>query len=69
VTVDGGEHPVRASLLDGPERARVWPRVLDAWPAYATYEDRSGRELRVFRLERGPSREARNRATTDMEPA
>jgi deazaflavin-dependent oxidoreductase (nitroreductase family) len=51
VTVDGAHHRVRARLLEGAERDRVWPRVLDAWPAYATYEERSGRDLRIFRLE------------------
>jgi deazaflavin-dependent oxidoreductase (nitroreductase family) len=51
VTLDGTDHPVRGRLLEGAERSRVWPRILLAWPAYKTYEERSGRELRIFRLE------------------
>jgi hypothetical protein len=29
----------------------VWPLVLQVWPAYNTYAERSGRDLRVFLLE------------------
>ncbi|MCO6004928.1 nitroreductase family deazaflavin-dependent oxidoreductase [Actinoallomurus purpureus] len=43
--------PVTARLLEGAERAEVWPRLLKAWPTYDTYVERSGRELRVFRLQ------------------
>jgi hypothetical protein len=43
---------VTAHLLEGEERAAVWPRLLKIWPVYDTYVERSGRELRVFRLTR-----------------
>ena len=42
---------VRARLLDAEEKAAVWPRLLTVWPTYDSYVERSGRDLRVFRLE------------------
>ncbi len=42
--------PVTARLLDGDERAQAWPRLLEMWPVYDRYAERSGRELRIFRL-------------------
>jgi deazaflavin-dependent oxidoreductase (nitroreductase family) len=54
VTVDGTPIPVRATLATGAERERLWRLALDVWPAYRTYERRAdGREIRIFRLERG----------------
>ncbi|MEV5748964.1 nitroreductase family deazaflavin-dependent oxidoreductase [Actinoallomurus sp. NPDC052308] len=43
--------PVTARLLEGTERAEVWPRLVKVWPTFDRYVERSGRELRVFRLE------------------
>ena len=51
VTVDGESTAVRAVLLEGTERDRVWPLLLRVWPAYRDYDVRSGRTLRIFRLE------------------
>jgi deazaflavin-dependent oxidoreductase (nitroreductase family) len=62
--------PVTARLLDAAEKAKVWPAVCELWPAYATYERVSGRDVRVFALRRdgtgrpdltgdGPSRRRR----------
>ena len=54
---DGGRViAVTARLLTGEERAEVWPRLLEVWPVYDRYVERSGRDLRVFRLtlEEGP---------------
>lgn len=48
----GGTFPVRAVLLDDDEKAAVWPELLAIWPAYDDYVEASGRNLRVFRLER-----------------
>jgi deazaflavin-dependent oxidoreductase (nitroreductase family) len=45
-------HQVRAHLLTADEKAVMWPRLLEFWPAYETYSERSGRELRVFRLDK-----------------
>ena len=42
---------VRARLLDDDEKAEVWPRLLAVWPNYDKYVERSGRNLRVFRLD------------------
>ena len=44
--------PVRARLLTGDERERLWHEVvLPFWPAYEDYARRAGgRELRVFLL-------------------
>lgn len=44
--------PVVATFLDGAARAEVWPRLLAVWPAFDDYEAVSGRDLRVFRLDR-----------------
>jgi deazaflavin-dependent oxidoreductase (nitroreductase family) len=51
VTVRGRELAVVARLVEGAERAGLWPGVLEVWPAYDTYTERSGREIRVFLLE------------------
>ncbi len=48
----GRDIPVRATLLEGEERARVWEAALAFWPPYAAYERRVGRQIRLFRLER-----------------
>jgi deazaflavin-dependent oxidoreductase (nitroreductase family) len=42
---------VRARLLSDDEKATLWPRILEIWPTYDTYVERSGRNIRVFRLE------------------
>ena len=51
VTHKGRRTEVRARLLDADEKAAVWPRLVAMWPVYDTYTERSGRNLRVFRLE------------------
>jgi len=48
--VGGRPVPVRAELAEGPLRERLWPKLVEFWPAYDTYEERSGRNIRVFRL-------------------
>jgi deazaflavin-dependent oxidoreductase (nitroreductase family) len=50
VTVRGAEWPVRARLLSDDEKAAVWPQLLRLWPGYAAYQERSGRNIRVFLL-------------------
>ncbi|MFF0450183.1 nitroreductase/quinone reductase family protein [Streptomyces sp. NPDC004609] len=49
----GEDIPVRAHLLEGDERERVWERALLFWPPYATYQARVPRRIRLFRLTRG----------------
>jgi deazaflavin-dependent oxidoreductase (nitroreductase family) len=43
---------VHAALTGGEDRDALWAAVVDVWPAYDTYAQRSGRHLRVFRLTR-----------------
>jgi deazaflavin-dependent oxidoreductase (nitroreductase family) len=50
VSFRGRDTPVTAHLLEGTERAEIWPRLLQIWPVYDTYMQRAGRELRIFRL-------------------
>lgn len=51
VSFEGRDFSVEARLLSDEEKAEVWPRLLDIWPTYDRYVERSGRNLRVFRLE------------------
>jgi deazaflavin-dependent oxidoreductase (nitroreductase family) len=51
VSFEGRDFPVEARLLSDEEKAEVWPRLLDIWPTYDRYVERSGRNLRVFRLD------------------
>ncbi|MEU6714202.1 nitroreductase family deazaflavin-dependent oxidoreductase [Nonomuraea sp. NPDC046802] len=50
VTFRGKVVPVTAHLLAGAEREQAWQALTRFWPLYQGYTDRSGRELRVFRL-------------------
>lgn len=51
-TVDAGdgEVPVSVEMLSGPERERVWRRIIDTSPGYGRYEEKTDREIPVFRL-------------------
>jgi deazaflavin-dependent oxidoreductase (nitroreductase family) len=52
VAVRGRMVAVRASVVTGPERDRLWRLLMRQWPPYGTYADRAGgRDLRLFRLE------------------
>ena len=50
VTYRGATVQVEATLLDDAAKAEVWPRLVALWPAYDTYVEVSGRNIRVFRL-------------------
>lgn len=52
VTFRGRTSEVDAHLLDEAEKADVWPKLRAVWPTYDRYVETSGRELRVFRLNR-----------------
>ncbi|MFF7204645.1 MULTISPECIES: nitroreductase family deazaflavin-dependent oxidoreductase [unclassified Streptomyces] len=52
VSWKGEDIAVRASLLEGEERERVWKEALRFWPPYATYQSRITRRIRLFRLTR-----------------
>lgn len=52
-----GEHfPVEAELLGDADKAATWPRLIERWPLFDQYVQRSGRNLRVFRLRRSDGR-------------
>ncbi|WP_346433723.1 nitroreductase family deazaflavin-dependent oxidoreductase [Nonomuraea composti] len=50
VNFRGRVTPVTATLLTGDEREQAWQALVRFWPLYQGYTERSGRELRVFRL-------------------
>ncbi|MGI5286758.1 nitroreductase family deazaflavin-dependent oxidoreductase [Nonomuraea polychroma] len=50
VRFQGRVIPVTAALLADTEREHAWQTLIRFWPLYQGYTDRSGRELRVFRL-------------------
>lgn len=52
VSFEGETFEIMASRLSDDEKAKVWPKLLEAWPNYDLYQERSGRDIRVFRLER-----------------
>ncbi|WP_067825266.1 nitroreductase family deazaflavin-dependent oxidoreductase [Actinomadura kijaniata] len=54
VQIKGERFLVRARTAEGEERARLWRRMTDVWPAYDTYQARSTREIPVVVLERVP---------------
>ena len=52
VVVEGRTTDVRARRVGAEEKAELWKKLVEMWPAYDTYEARSGRDIRVFVLER-----------------
>jgi deazaflavin-dependent oxidoreductase (nitroreductase family) len=50
VTLAGVTTPVVAEIASDADRARLMPALLEVWPGYAAYAERSGRELRMFVL-------------------
>jgi deazaflavin-dependent oxidoreductase (nitroreductase family) len=46
------EYDVAWRELDGPDRADAWQAMLDVWPNYAKYEERTDRLIPVFHLTR-----------------
>lgn len=52
VSYRGQHFDVTAELLDDADKAATWPRLIERWPVYDQYVQRSGRDLRVFRLRR-----------------
>lgn len=41
----------RARILDGAERAHWWQHAVDTWPTYASYQEKTDRQIPVFLLE------------------
>jgi deazaflavin-dependent oxidoreductase (nitroreductase family) len=51
VSFKGKTTPVTAHLLTTEEKAEYWPQLVKFWPNYDVYTERSGRDLRVFKLD------------------
>lgn len=47
LTVRGETKLMRARTATGAERAELWPRIVAAYPNYARYQRRTGREIPV----------------------
>jgi deazaflavin-dependent oxidoreductase (nitroreductase family) len=50
--VKGEEFDADWRELDGEDRARAWQAMLDHWPNYTLYEQRSNRRIPVFHVTR-----------------
>ena len=51
ITVRGQRIPVTASRVADDERDAVWALIEAQWPGYRGYERKSGRVVRLFRLQ------------------
>lgn len=51
VDVRGGRRAVRARQADEEEAASLWPRLIETYPPFKTYRERTGRVLPVMILE------------------
>jgi deazaflavin-dependent oxidoreductase (nitroreductase family) len=50
---DGAEkHVYTARILEGEERADWWEHAVATWPTYASYQEKTDREIPLFLLER-----------------
>lgn len=52
IQVRGERFAVVARVLDDEEKARVWPAIKSTIPQMTVYENRTDRNIRVFRLRR-----------------
>ena len=50
VRIGGVESQRTARLLEGEERAQAWKTMLQVWPNFAKYEQRTSRTIKVFAL-------------------
>ncbi|MEU1204940.1 nitroreductase/quinone reductase family protein [Nocardia sp. NPDC005825] len=46
----GPSHPMTARVLPAAEREARWPQILEAYPGYANYQDRTTRVIPVVEL-------------------
>jgi deazaflavin-dependent oxidoreductase (nitroreductase family) len=51
VQVGSERRPVRARVANPEERARLWPKAVEAYPGYRTYQERTEREIPLVVLE------------------
>ncbi len=48
---DGSERKTyRAELVEGDERADLWQLAVDTWSTYASYQEKTDRQIPVFKL-------------------
>ena len=40
----------RVELVEGEERADLWQLAVDTWPTYASYQEKTERQIPVFKL-------------------
>jgi deazaflavin-dependent oxidoreductase (nitroreductase family) len=52
IEVKGEKVPVRSSVAEGEERARLWSLMAEVWPAYDDYQTRTERQIPVVVLSR-----------------
>ena len=50
IELPGRRVPVRASVAEGDERARLWSLMTQVWPDYDSYQQRTEREIPVVVL-------------------
>jgi F420H(2)-dependent quinone reductase len=48
--IDGHRHSLRATVADAATKARLWPRLVQMYPGYASYQQRTKREIPVVLL-------------------
>ena len=51
VRVDGAEHRATVREVTGEERDRLWQHMINTWPNYAKYAERTDRTIPVFLLD------------------
>ena len=51
VQVGSERRPIRARVATAEEQRRLWPRAVEAYPGYAEYQRRAGREIPLVILE------------------
>jgi deazaflavin-dependent oxidoreductase (nitroreductase family) len=51
LTMHGRARPMRARVASADEKAALWPRVVDRYPGYGRYQERTGRDIPVVLLE------------------
>lgn len=52
IQVKGETIPVRASTVEGDDRARLWRLMAEVWPHYDAYQLKTDRQIPVVALER-----------------
>jgi deazaflavin-dependent oxidoreductase (nitroreductase family) len=52
VRVLGERFPAHAEVLTPEEKAEVWPGLLEVYPPYADYQEKTSRDIPVVRLTR-----------------